>query len=200
MKDDKIEGDFFLYIYLSESINNWMLRSKMEYYLPLQDLQLFAYVFWTCVWVSCAFLFPILLKAAPTGVLSKTFPDQSLKTGRTTRVCLPLRHAAVPDMGLLFMGLNLHPPQYIMYIILWSIWLFRSSTALSGFLIPTTSSLLFPLSARLSICIFLCVWRVFWNSLEKEELLKRWTFLSTEWNLATGICHSEYNLSSKLEG
>lgn len=136
--------------------------------------------------------------------LQVSFPKRSqtkaLKTGRTTRACLPPRHAAVPDMGLLFMGLNLHPPQYIMYIMLWSIWLFCSSTASSGFLVPTTSSLLFPLSARLSICIFLCVWRVFWNSLEKEELLKRWTFLSTEWNLATGICHSEYNLSSKLEG
>ena len=30
-------------------------------------------------------------------------------------VCLP---AIVPDMGLLFMGLNLQPPQYIMHITL----------------------------------------------------------------------------------
>lgn len=41
-----------------------------------------------CVWVSCAFLFPNLQKAAPTGVLSKTFPNLSLRTGEQLKsVC-----------------------------------------------------------------------------------------------------------------
>lgn len=53
---------------------------------------------------------------------------------------------------------------------------------------------LFPLP--LSVCssvhlhLFMCVSRVFCNALDKEKLSDRWTFLSTEWNLATGICHS----------
>lgn len=108
------------------------------------------------------------------------------------------------DMGLLFMALNLHPPVYIMDILLLKHLLFTLSTLLSGFLIPTTSSLLFPLSLLVSpsASFHVCAWRVFWNSLDMEELSNRWTFffLSTEWKLATGICHSQFNLSSKLEG
>lgn len=58
---------------------------------------------------------------------------------------------------------------------------FCLSTALLGFLIPNTS-----LFSTVSVCssvhlhLFMCVWRVLWNSLDKEELSKRWTFLSTE--------------------
>lgn len=51
---------------------------------------------------------------------------------------------------------------------------FCLSTALSGgFLILICSSV------RLHL-FFMCVWRVFWNSLDKEELSEGRTFLSTE--------------------
>lgn len=48
----------------------------------------------------------------------QNLPKPKPEDRRTTQVCLLPRHSTVSDMGLLFMGLNLHPPQYIMYIIL----------------------------------------------------------------------------------
>lgn len=70
---------------------------------------------------------------------------------------------------------------------------FCSSTALSG-------GFLFS-SACLSVCIFLCVCGessgICWirKSSQREGL-----FSALNENLATGICHSQFNLSSKLEG
>lgn len=53
---------------------------------------------------------------------------------------------------------------------------------------PSVSTVSVCLSVHLHL--FMCVLRVFCNALDKEKLSNRWTFLSTEWNLATGICHS----------
>lgn len=43
--------------------------------------------FWMCIWISRAFLFPILLKVAPRGVFSKIFPIRSLRTVKPESVC-----------------------------------------------------------------------------------------------------------------
>lgn len=49
-----------------------------------------------------------------------------------------------------------------------------------GFLFPPHLAFCF-YCLHLLVCpsaSFMCVWRVLWNSLDREELLKRWTFLS----------------------
>lgn len=121
MKDDSFEGLFFIYIYVRiyKQLDAMLQNGILLTFSRLANC-LFMF-FWTCVWVSCAFLFPILLEAVP-----KSFPNQNLRTGEATRVCLPPHPATIPDMGLLFMGLNLHPPQYILYITLWSICFFSA--------------------------------------------------------------------------
>lgn len=177
--------DVFLYDY----INNWILRSKNGILLTFKWLPSFFFIFydlWTFIWVSCAFSF--LLKAAPTVAASgcsRSFLNQSLKTEDTPQVCLPHLPFTVPDMGLLLMGLKKHPSQYVPCPV--KHLPFHSSKALTGFLIPTTSNLLFWLSMffcsvnlHVFMCVCVCMLRVFWNSLDKKELSLRWTFLSTE--------------------
>lgn len=185
MKDDQIKGNFFVWLYKQLDIK----VQKMEYYLPLNDYQVFFFFFydlWTFIWVSCAFSF--LLKAAPTVAASgcsRSFLNQSLKTEDNPQVFLPHLPFTVPDMGLLLMGLKKHPSQYVPCPV--KHLPFHSSKALTGFLIPTTSNLLFWLSMffcsvnlHVFMCVCVCMWRVFWNSLDKKELSLRWTFLSTE--------------------
>lgn len=127
-------------------------------------------------------------------LLSKTSPN---KAGQENNLTLsPLSPCFSARHGPIFYGSQStsSPVHYVHYA--FSIWL----SCLLGFSIPTTSSLLVsPVSACSSVHLhlFMCVWRVFWNSLDKKELSKSWTFLSTEWNLATGICHSQFYLSSK---
>lgn len=207
MKDVEIEGDFFvfllLFVRIYKQLDAMVQNGILLTFTRLANVFLMFFLDVSEFPVPFSFPFFFSQKAAPIGVLSRTFLNQSPRTERTAWVCLPPRHAAVSDMGLLFMGLNLHPPQYIMYIMLWGICLLRSSTALSGFLIPTTSSLLFLLSTftRLSICIFYACVESPLEFAGQGGALKEMDFsLSTEWNLATGICRSRFNLSSKLEG
>lgn len=79
---------------------------------------------------------------------------------RTSQVCLPPRHVTVPDMGLLFMGLNLHPPQYIMYITLKASAFPACLQLCWGFLFPPHLAFCFH-CLRLLICpsasVYMCV-------------------------------------------
>lgn len=122
-------------------------------------LLFFFYDLWTFIWVSCAFSF--LLKAAPTVAASgcsRSFLNQSLKTEDNPQVFLPHLPFTVPDMGLLLMGLKKHPSQYVPCPV--KHLPFHSSKALTGFLIPTTSNLLFWLSmffCSVNLHVFMCV-------------------------------------------
>ncbi len=147
----------------------------------------------------CLF-FPIFQKAAPTGVLSKTKSWGQRESRESVCLFATLQYQT---WAFLFMGLNLHPPQYIMYIMPWSICLFCSSTALSGFLFPPHLAFCFH-----CLCLLVCPSASFYVCVEiplefagQGGALEEMDFsLSTEWNLATGICRSQFNLSSKLEG
>lgn len=116
-------------------------------------------MFWTCVWVSCAFFFPNFLRAATTGQLVSfpKLPKPKPKDRRATRVCL-LPHPTTRHGPIIYGSQSTSSSVHYVHYTLKHL-PFLLSTALSGFLIPTTSSLLFPLSpsARLSVCIFLCV-------------------------------------------
>lgn len=87
----------------------------------------------------------------------QNLPKPKPKDRRATRVFLPprptTRHGPI-IYGSQSTSSSVHYVHYALKHLP-----FPLSTALSGFLIPNTSSLLFPLSqsARLSICIFLCV-------------------------------------------
>lgn len=108
-------------------------------------------------------------ESCTSGCPFQNLPKPKPEDSRTIRFCLPPRHATVPDMGLLFMGLNLHPLQYIMYIMLCSICLFPLVYSLvGGFLFPTHLAFCFH-------CLLVCPSASFYVCV--ESLLEiRWTW------------------------
>lgn len=90
-----------------------------------------------------------------THVLSKTFPNQSRRTGRTAPVCLLTKLQYQTWAYYLWVSICILLST-LCTLCFKAAAFSRSSTALSGFLIPTTSSLLFPLSPSASKYVCVC--------------------------------------------
>lgn len=91
-----------------------------------------------------------------THVLSKTFPNQSRRTGRTAPVRLLTKLQYQTWAYYLWVSICILLST-LCTLCFKATAFSRSSTALSGFLIPTTSSLLFPLSPSASKYVCVCV-------------------------------------------
>lgn len=143
---------------------------------------------------SCAFHFPILPKSCTYGCPFSE-PCQTKAWGQgeqSASVCL------IATLKCQTWAYYSWVSIYILHSTLCTL-CFKASA--SGSLIPTTSSLLFPLSACLSICnSFMCVESLLefagqGGALKEMDFSQHWMQFGN-WNMPSTI----FNLSSKLEG
>lgn len=147
--------------------------------------------------------FPLSLDSFTSKPISVPKP----KEWSWTWVCQPIFHATLADMGL-SLGSQSCPSQYSLYTLLKKISFCRLSTTLWGFSTVFLSAFLF-ICMFWGFCVSVCVCErergfvyICFSNRQVGDLA-RGTFLSTEWNLATGTCISPCRhviYPPKLEG
>lgn len=163
MKDDKIEGDFFLcflFVRIYKQLDTMVQNGILLTFTRL------ATICFCIVATPVPFFFPHPLDVCTYGCPFQKPPPNQSRTGEQLR--LPPRHATGPDMGLLFMGLNTSSSvQYVHYT-------FKHPPFLLVYSLVGVSHPAVCLSVHLYLVM--CTRKGFWNSLDKKELSKSLTF------------------------